>query len=375
MGVSTLNGQRATSARVQIPAWGCWYADVTLDGDHTLSGAATLKIADLTLTGTILTGGPVKGRSTYKIVAGAGGWGESIAAEKYADDAGVKLSKVVGDAARAAGETVGTLSSTTRIGPHWTRPADAAAWTLNRLAPKGWYVDEAGVTQIGARAASTLPSNVTRVQQVDLARGVAVLASESIAGILPGVVVDGLTAVDVQHEIDAKGLLRSTVWGTHQGVDGALDEFRKLLDVVDPGRRFRSTWEYRVVTRNGKKLNLQPVLRSSGMPDLPRVRVRPGAAGWDAEVPLGSLVVVGFLNEDPARPYVAQFEDPDGEGFVPATTIISEGSAYLARVGDSVTITPAQFAASGASNGAGAVTLVSNITATITSGSTKVKCG
>jgi len=281
MGVASLNGHRATSARVQIPAWGCWYADVTLDGEHTIDtgDAAALVIADLTLTGTILAGGPTKGRSTYKIVAGAGGWGQEIASEKYADDAGVKLSKVIGDAARLAGETMGTISSTARIGPHWSRPEDAASWTLNSLAPQGWYVDEDGVTQIGARTAGTLPTGMTRVQPADLARGVVVLASESIATILPGVEIDGITAVDVQHEIDAKGLLRTTVYGARSDVGGALDELRKLLDAVDPGRKFRSTWEYRVTTRAGKKLNLQPVLVSSGMPSLPRVRVRPGALG------------------------------------------------------------------------------------------------
>ena len=76
MGVTfaTLEGHRVTTARATIPAWGCWYADVSIDGEHALTGAVTLQIADLAMKGTVLSGGPAKGRSHFRIVAGAGGW-------------------------------------------------------------------------------------------------------------------------------------------------------------------------------------------------------------------------------------------------------------------------------------------------------------
>ena len=100
----TLNGHKVTDARVTIPAWGVWYADVAIDGEVALSGAATLVVADLTLSGTVLSGGPSTGRSHFRVVGGEGGWGKLLKKRSYANDAGVKLAKILGDAAFEVGE-------------------------------------------------------------------------------------------------------------------------------------------------------------------------------------------------------------------------------------------------------------------------------
>ena len=71
----------------------------------------------------------------------------------------------------------------------------------------------------------------------------------------------------------------------------------------------------------------------------------------------------------------AGFEDADGDGFVPTTLTLLEGSEGVARVGDEITITIAQFGTAGAANGSGAVAIVSPMKGTITTGSTKVRCG
>jgi hypothetical protein len=105
---ATFNGHRVTAARVFLPAWGCWHAEIDVDGEFTITGACTLVIADLTLKGTVISGGPAKGRSFYRIVGGAGGWGKSLKPTSYSDDAGVKIAKIIGEAASAVGETVGT---------------------------------------------------------------------------------------------------------------------------------------------------------------------------------------------------------------------------------------------------------------------------
>jgi hypothetical protein len=373
MGLATLNELHATKAVVQIPKWGCWYADVELDGEHTLTGACTLVVADLTLKGTILSGGPIKGRSPYRVVGGKGGWRKVIARESYADDAGVKVSKVVGDAARLAGETLGPIPSSLRVGPGFTRPEEEAWKTLERVVPRGWYIDENGVTQIGTRTAGTVPAGAQRIKPVDLARGTVTLASDSIKTLLPGVVVDGLTALDVMHEVSAKGGLRTTIWGARSAgaTNRGLDAFEKLLDAVDPDRRFRGVFEYRVVTRDGKRLNLQPVRVSTGLPELSRVVARPGVSGCDADVALGSYVLVGFIEADPSRPYIAAYEDAEGEGFVPDLLRLAEGSAFAARVGDSVSVTLVSLPVVGGAGG----TVSGSASGTITSGSSKVKVG
>lgn len=323
MGLSTLAGHRVTHATATLPAWGRWYASANLDGEHTLSGRVELKMADLTLSGTVLSGGPDKGRSSYRIVGGAGGWGRTIPDESYDDDAGVKTSTVLGDAAAAVGETLdtSTLSSSDRQGPRYTRPEGPASALLERHASKAWYVGEDGTTRLGRRAASTLPPKVTH-GPVDRARRTVTLASESIAAILPGLVVDGLEAVDVVHELTPSGL-RSTVWGAISGrADRAVEAIRAIVDQLDPFRKFRGVTEYRVVTQTGDLLDLQPVLSSLGMPDLPRVPMRPGVSGCRSDVMLGSTVLVGFVNSDPSRPYVAAFEGADGAGFTPLLTEI-----------------------------------------------------
>ena len=331
---AALNNILATSARVYLPAWGVWYAEVDLDGEHTLTGAVSLVVADLTLVGTVLSGGPENGRSHYRVVAGKGGWGRTIPAKSYANDAGVKASTVLLDAADACGETIlASTLPTTRPGPAWVRDETRARATLDHIAPRGWYVGEDGVTRIGARTPGTLPANVTH-GPVDLARGCVELASESIAAILPGIVVDGLTAVDVLHEVSSEGL-RSTVHGARGGSSRTLDAFRAILEGLDPDRAFRGQSEYRVVSRSGDRVGLEPVRVSTGMPDLSRVVSRPGLPGCKGGAAIGSRVLVAFADSSPARPYVCGYEDADGSGFVPTTLVLDASSSI--KLGDGAT--------------------------------------
>lgn len=325
MGLSTLNGHRVTSARATIPAWGRWYADVSIDVEATLTGAATLKIADLTLVGTVLTGGPAKGRSHFRIVAGAGGWGRTLPRKSYTNDAGVKLATVLGDAAKEAGEMLDLgARSADRVGPNWVRDDGPASRLLEQLASESWYIDEAGVTRLGRRPTVryALPSTHG---PLDLARRTVTIAAESIATILPGVVVEGIEACDVEHEVTPDGL-RSTIWGaTSTGPSRSLAAIGAILDQHDPFRKYRGQYEYRVVLRSDKRLDLQPVRVSTRMPDLRRVMIRPGVPGFEAEAAIGSRVLVGFVDADPSRPVVLAFEDSEGEGFVPDSVNVRAG--------------------------------------------------
>lgn len=323
---ATLNGHRVTNAHATIPAWGRWYAEATLDSEVTLTGKVTLTMADLSLVGDVMAGGPMLGRSSFRIVGG-GGWGREVAAKSYANDATTKRSKVLGDAAVEVGESL-VDSSSERVGANYVRDAGPASLLLNKIAPRAWYVDEAGTTRLGARAAGALVGKVTRVTPIDRVRGKVVLAAESIATILPGVVVDGMSAVDVLHEITPETGLRSTVWGAAE--PSTLDALADLIRLLDPDRDYRGVTEYRVDTITGSRLNLQPVRVSSGMPELKLVPVRPGVAGCEATQALGARVIVGFVDSDPSRPYVCQAEDADGDRFVPTLLKLCGGSDFVA---------------------------------------------
>ncbi len=377
---ATLNRHTVTAARSTIPAWGASYHDVDIDGEVSISGPVTLVVADLTIKGTVLSGGPGVGRSFFRVVAGAGGWGKTLPPKAYQKDARVKLSTVLNDAANSAGETIDptTIDSSARLGPYYVRPEGLACSVLNLESPAAWYVGEDGVTRLGARPASTLSGTATRTTQQDLARGTLTLASDTIAGILPGIVVDGLTAVDVEHEISAKDGLRTKLWGKQfSGTSRRLSALRALFEQLAPDFQFRGIYEYRVVTQNANRLNLQSVRVSTGMPDLANVVMRPGIAGANMQPALGSRVLVGFVDADPARPSVLGFEDPDGPGFVPLSLTLgaASGGDAVARVGDEVTITQAELTTALAVAGANAVTVTNPIVCKITSGSSKVKAG
>lgn len=342
---ATLKDIRATSAKVNIPAWGCWFAEVALDGEHSLTGVQTLKLADIALTGTIISGGPQQGRTMYRIVGGKGGWGRTLKRRAYANDAGVKLVTVLQDAAAEAGEVLGDVSQDTRIGPAYVRPAGLASASLQELASQGWYVDETGTTRIGSRPATAFTETATRTQPLDKARGKIVLAAEKIASIVPGVVIDNMTVVDVAHEISAGGGLRTTVWGST--TPSTLNSLALLLAQLDPNRLYRGVTEYRVVSQSGNRLDLQPIRVSLGLPELERVPVRPGTSGMACEPALGSRVLVGFVDSDPTRPYVAGFEDEDGEGYEPlkiriqsSDITMAEGVLGAARMTDAIQAGP-----------------------------------
>lgn len=336
---ATLDGRRVLRARVTLTKWGCSYADVSLDGEHTLAGKVDLVLADLTMKCGVIAGGPEKGKSAYRLVAGAAGWGKILPAFSYDNEAGVKASIVVGDAARLAGEELdaATVPTTMRVGPAYVRPEGPASDVLERVAPAGWYVGEDGITRIGARPTAELKTKVTIVE-VDRGRGKALVASETLAPLVPGVVVAGLEAVDVEHTVSAEKGVRSVIWGK-RGAGGSrgLTALRALVDhLVTASLRECRKFEYVVVTRNGKRLNLKPVRSSTGMPPLKNVRMWPGVAGCYAELELGSRVLVEFL--DNGEPAVTGFEDADGEGFVPSKLVLADGTDLqsVARKGDQV---------------------------------------
>jgi hypothetical protein len=314
MSLATLNGVTVTRCRVQLPAWGVWWADVECASTDVLTGAVTLKLDDLTFTGTILSGGAVDVRTRYRIAGGAGQWGKRIAARPYANDLGTKAAKVLTDAATECGETVGTLPSG-NVGTDFVRIEGPASAVLDAIAPRGWYVDEAGVTHVGSRTSSTYKGGAPRTGG-DVSRGTVELAPASLAGLLPGVVVDGITAVDVEHVLEG-GTLRSTIWGEQAGRDGdpVASALSKLIDLRVAAYKYFAPYEYRVVLRHTDRYDLQCVRRSTGLPDLQSVRIRPGVAGLRARPTLGSLVLVQFVNGDPARPVITAFDDCDGDGF------------------------------------------------------------
>jgi hypothetical protein len=326
---ATLNGHAATAVRVQVPSWGVWWADVDLAEPEALTGAATLVLADKTLVGTILAGGAANGRAGYRIAGGAGGWGREIPAKPYRNDATVKIANVIGDAAAAVGETVADVP-TTRVGPHYARALGPASAVLHLLTPRAWRVDFDGVTRFGARSTVAYTGEGAR-SRVDPQAQVVEIAADEIGTLIPGVTIDGSApATDVEYVLDAKRLTIRVYAGT--GKARRLTALAKILDALMPSLRYRGVSEFRVVTKTGERLNLQPVRVATGLSDLSGVPVRPGVAGLKTEIPLGSLVLVAFVDADPSRPCVISHDAPDAPGFTGLDGIVKP----IARQGDPI---------------------------------------
>lgn len=310
MSTATINGLTVPSCRVHLPSYGVWWATVEIDTEVTLTGSVMLAVADLTLVGTIKSGGPFRGKSYYRIAGGAGAWWTDVPRKDYGNDAGVKLKTVITDLARDAGETIGTVADAT-LGIKYVRCDGPACDALNSMLPKGWYVDEAGVTQLTARPTSTWQGDLTIVDETDVSIGKYVVNSETLAPLVPGISIESKLVVDIEHKLTA-GKLRSTLWTADELTNRGVDAVQRLVARLFPQLRYGIPYEYRIVAQEGERLNLQAVRSGLGMPDLRRVKVRPGMAGMRATHQEGATCIVQFIEGDRTRPYVAAFEDAEG---------------------------------------------------------------
>jgi hypothetical protein len=310
-----LNGHACTAGVLTIPGVGLWYAALDVADEVELSGAVTLTVLDTTWSGFVIAGGVVDGRSRYRVVAGAGGWGKDLPSRAYANDAGLTIARLVADAASEAGESAPSGAPTTALGPHFVRPALPASFALNQLAPRAWYARADGVVAFGARPA--LPASLLPVVERNPAARVVTLAlTDSAAGLLPGIATEYGTAADVEIELGADRS-RARLYAAPAAASRRAEALARLLAAHDPGARFRGVYEYRVVTQSGERLNLQPVRSRASLPDLARVPVRAGAPGVKALHAPGSQVLVAFIDNDPSRPAVVGFDSPEQPGWMP----------------------------------------------------------
>jgi len=337
-----------TSARVQIPAWGRWWADVDVQSAIEIARGASVVVAFAgeEMHAAVVAGGAANGRAAYRVVAGTGGWSRAIDARAYRNAAGVAVATVIADVAAIVGESVADVPAT-RVGEHYAVTAGAASRALNELAPRAWYVGHDRVTRFGARASAVYDGTATRLDPRPI-DDVIELATDDVTGLVPGVIVDGAApATDVEYVLTPERLIVRVFTGPRSSRE--LDALRRVLDALDPRRAYRAAYEYRVVTQDGSALNLQPVRSSAGMPDLERVPVRL-SPGVRAEHTLGSLVTVVFLDGDPSRPRVITGDDDGAPGWMPIEIEIGESPALgVARLTDTVIAGPYAGTITGAS--------------------------
>jgi hypothetical protein len=324
---------------VQVSAWGTWWVDATLSQEIELArgAVAQLVFAGVPMVGTIVSGGTHGGTSGYRIVGGRGGWGKTIEAKAYADDAGAKLATIISDAARDCEEIVEGVPAT-RTGPNFARRNVSASSVLNALTPQAWRVDFDGVTRFGPRPTVAYTGSAPRTYASPQA-AVVELATDDISGLLPGVTIDGSDpATDVEYLLDEKRLTVRVYAGRASARRPAA--IASIVDALMPELKWAGTFEFRVVAQTGERFTLQPVRAATGLPELEHVTVR-GPAGVKAIVTPGELVLVSFVDRDPARPVIVAHDEPDAPGWMPLVVQLGESPALgIARQTDPVQAGP-----------------------------------
>lgn len=213
---ASLDGKRLTSCRVTIPMAGVGWIDWHCDEEFTpKASGAELVLADLVVSCSTWRSLPFQGSSSGRMIFGSGGWRKALDRKFYRHDAGVKLSTVLGDAARSAGERL-ELAKDYALGPQFTREVGPAQRLLNCYCP-GWYIGTDGVTRTGPRVASKVSSEFDLVGPPDAVRGAVQVSAESLVQWVPGATFGNATTPElvagmVAHVAEGSALRTEVLW-------------------------------------------------------------------------------------------------------------------------------------------------------------------
>lgn len=361
--VATVAGNPITSARVYVPSSGPWFAEVDFADAPDISGRVTIEVGALTLSGTVQAIGSgthaMQRRAT--IVAGAGGWGSLVQPKGYHADNGVKAAAVATDAARAAGETLGTFApELVDVGADYVRQAGPASRVLEDVIGSAtWWVDYDGTTHVGTRSLEAAPDGVYQVIDFDPRQRLCEFATDDLSAIgIGSILSSGLDAPQTVRELELRidaGQTRVLAWCPTAATPGRLQAaLRRIVDRATDGEVYGPR-KYRVVRVSGDRLELQIVNRKTGLPDLIPVSMWPGASGIHATMTPGADVLVEFIDGDRAQPIVTHFAGKDGVGFVPVRIDIGNAPTSFIALADLVSsqLSTLKSAISGATPTAG----------------------
>ena len=314
-------------------------------------------VAKLKLVGTVAQSfaGTFALATKIRIVGGANGWSKQLAAKLYHNDVGlqgnaqggVKALLVATDAAREAGETLGTfVPRVERVGRDFVRRAGlSAARTLEDVIDgPAWWVDYAGVTHAGPRAPVAAAASSYELLEFDPRTRMATLAVDDLTTVGIGTILsERLDAPQTIREFEivvTEEKLRVVAWcGGHASSRGRLEAtLEAIIRRVVDGKLF-GKYRYRLATMAPDgRVNLQAVSKADGLPNLIPVSMKPGVAGWHAELVPGTEVLVEFVGGEPTDPIVTGFVSKGDPGHTPVSLSFGGGSAPVARVGDTVNV-------------------------------------
>lgn len=340
-------GHRALKARLMVPNQGPGFVEATLDEAVDVTGRVDVRFADLEISGTVQdrAAGTFAMGAAVRVVFGGAGWPTILDPKHYHNDASVKASQVATDAARAAGEDLGTFEpGAAKLGVDYVRRAVAASTVLEDAAGGvPWWVDYEGRTQVRERP--TGAAEGATVLEYDPRARLLTMAAVDLAGIAPGLTVtdERLGEDQIIRDLEViveEGKLRIRAWcGDGARARGRLGGLLRDIARHAVSDRIWGIWRYRVVSMaSDGRVRLQAVSKAAGLPDVLPCPQHPGAAGVHAELAPGSEVLVQFVEGSPTRPIVTGFATKGATGFVPTSLSLCEGTKGIARVGDQVKV-------------------------------------
>lgn len=211
---ASLNGEQVTSAKVTIPYYGVWTADVELAADKALTGPITFAFGNVTMVGHSFRTSGYAGSRKCLLTGGKAGWSKVIPEQAYSDPSGIKASTLLRDAAAACGESIG-LNQDRTIGTAWNRAKEPASRVLRSILGAAWWIDLLGVTQCQDRTLKTPIATPFTVENFDGGLGVVTIATEDPASWMPArtftapVIPQSRTLSDVQFSFGDNGKLRA----------------------------------------------------------------------------------------------------------------------------------------------------------------------
>jgi hypothetical protein len=302
--LATVNGHAVAGFSLNVNESGPWFADVDFeDAAAGLAGAVVLVINGVSLHGTIDTAsaGTFGLQRRLRIVAGGSGWRKTIERKGYHNDAGTKARLVADDAARQAGERIGTFAaSAERLAANYTRRAGAASVALQDAAGSAlWWVDYDGLTNVGERATLAAPADKYEVLAFNPKTGVAELGVDGLTVGVGSIIAERLDGPETIRSFTLRmtqgALTMQAVCGPARTQSQLERVLRSIVERIMNGWLF-GKWRYRVVSMAADgRVNLQAVSKASGVPDLLTIEQWPGVAGAHATLANGAIVVVEFL--------------------------------------------------------------------------------
>lgn len=338
---ATIDRQALTALRIHVPGVGPWWADADFAEAPAVSGRVTIRAGSLELSGTVRAdrAGTFGAQRRARIVAGAGAWGTLLPARAYHNDGGIQARTVAEDAAREAGEELGSsfVPRAARLGIDYVRQAGPASLALEDAIARGtpWWVDFEGRTQVGARVELEADREAYEVLEHDPRARVVTLAVDDLSAIgIGSILSERLDEPQTirELEIDVGEVVRVRAFcGGPAGTPGRL--LAAFSALVDRRTDDRIPWpvRYRVVRMAGDRVELQARDRDAGLPDLAPVSLWPGIAGVHPQLTPGADALVSFIEGRRTMPIVTHFAGKDGAGWTPvnltldATTLIKLG--------------------------------------------------